>query len=404
MYPDFQYVVYDFFGINVPGLSAVKVYGFWLAMAFFSSAAYLTYELKRREKAGLMKGFPETVITGTPASVVDMFSNGLFGFVLGWKVLYFLMNAATIKDGMSFMFSLEGNWLVGALLGAGFAFWKYWEMKKQQLPEPVTSQVVVMPHERVSDLVILAAISGIAGAKVFFILEELPAFFKDPFGMFFSASGLAVYGGLIGGFFAVSFYIRRIGIDYRQMLDVAAPAIMLAYAVGRLGCHFSGDGCWGIVNELPNPGFLPDWLWAYDYPNSVSNGGAPEFRVLDDCNGMLALAPDGNPHEGFCTRLVKPVFPTSVYECVTCLSLFGVLAWLSPKLQHRTMLIFGIYMVMNGTERFLIEMIRVNQKYTMLGIHASQAQFIAIGIFSLGLALCAWVLWGKKKDEPASVQ
>ena len=58
------------------------------------------------------------------------------------------------------------------------------------------------------------------------------------------------------------------------MLDIGGPGMMLAYSVGRIGCHMSGDGDWGIININPKPfSWLPDWLWAYTYPNNVAIEG-----------------------------------------------------------------------------------------------------------------------------------
>ena len=143
------------------------------------------------------------------------------------------------------------------------------------MPEPVTKTIPLYPHHLIGDITIIAAISGLVGAKIFALIEDLPTFFADPVGTFFSGSGLAIYGGLIGGFVGVSIYLKKKQIPVVHVLDAVAPALIIAYGIGRLGCHFSGDGDWGIVNTLAQPSwwFLPDWLWAYDYPQNVLREG-----------------------------------------------------------------------------------------------------------------------------------
>ena len=138
----------------------------------------------------------------------------------------------------------------------------------------------------VGDIAITAAISGIIGAKVFALFEGPNAFsnfIRDPLGQLFSGAGLAIYGGLIVAFAVVFWYVRRRGLPVIRVMDAAAPAMIMGYAVGRLGCQFAGDGDWGIANTAAKPGwfFLPDWAWAYDYPRNVLNEGIP----IDGCIG-----------------------------------------------------------------------------------------------------------------------
>ena len=65
-------------------------------------------------------------------------------------------------------------------------------------------------------------------------------------------------------------------MPFLRLADATAPGLLLAYGIGRIGCHVSGDGDWGIPNTLPKPGWLswaPDWIWAYAYPNNVNRVG-----------------------------------------------------------------------------------------------------------------------------------
>jgi prolipoprotein diacylglyceryltransferase len=145
---------------------------------------------------------------------------------------------------------------------------------------------------------------------------------------------------------------------------VAAPGLILAYAVGRIGCQLAGDGCWGIVNTSPKPGwlgFLPNWMWSFKYPHNVIDEG---LQILN-CS---------SPH---CHVLAAPVFPTPFYETLIGLLIFGILWSLRKKLRTPGFL-FCLYLILNGIERFFIERIRINRVYDILGLHLTQAEGIAV--------------------------
>ena len=235
----------------------------------------------------------------------------------------------------------------------------------------------VSPYQQVGNIVFIAAISGIIGARLFSILEYPQDFFNDPFGTIFSTGGLTFYGGLIIGAIAVLIYAKRIDLKVVYLLDAAAPALMLAYAIGRIGCHLSGDGDWGIDNLAQKPSFfsfLPDWAWAYRYPHNVIETGIP----MEGCTGK------------FCTILEIPVFPTALYEVIICFILFLIL-WISRKKIITPGILFCLYLIYNGIERFLIEQIRIDSSYSLFGILIKQAEIIStlfiltglIGIFIL---------------------
>jgi prolipoprotein diacylglyceryltransferase len=133
----------------------------------------------------------------------------------------------------------------------------------------------------------------------------------------------------------------------------------------------AGDGDWGVVNVYPKPfAFLPDWLWRYTYPHNVANEGQP----IPGCRGL------------HCLELPQGVFPTSIYEFILCCMLFFVL-WAIRKKIKIPGLIFGIYLAMNGIERFFIELIRVNNKYIFWGIEATQAEIISLTLFLSGVMI-----------------
>ena len=98
-------------------------------------------------------------------------------------------------------------------------------------------------------------------------------------------------------------------ISFWHLNDAAAPALMISYALGRVGCQISGDGDWGINNLKPKPfSWLPDWMWAYDYPNNINNEGIEiENSIFPDYNH----------------KLENPVYPTPIYEMFMCFGLFA---------------------------------------------------------------------------------
>jgi prolipoprotein diacylglyceryltransferase len=160
-----------------------------------------------------------------------------------------------------------------------------------------------------------------------------------------------------------------------------APALIMGYAVGRIGCQLSGDGDWGIVNTLDMPSwwFLPDWMWAYDFPHNVLNQGIP----IEGCEGI------------YCRKLSAAVFPTPFYEVVASLIIFGILWSLRKRIEIAGMLFF-IYVTLNGFERFWIEKIRVNDKIPLLGMNPSQAEIISFLLFFTGIIGC-WVVYRRSK-------
>jgi len=106
------------------------------------------------------------------------------------------------------------------------------------------------PQEVVSDFIIVVLIAGVLGARLFHILDHLDQFFADPAGMILTRSDLSIFGGLIFGTFAGMMSARRWRLPVTPLLDAAAPALMLGYAIGRIGCQISGDGDWGIAANM----------------------------------------------------------------------------------------------------------------------------------------------------------
>jgi phosphatidylglycerol---prolipoprotein diacylglyceryl transferase len=187
-----------------------------------------------------------------------------------------------------------------------------------------------------------ALIGGIVGSRVYFLVQNYDSVKHDLLANVVSGSGLVWYGGAIGGALAVGLWARYRDFLGLTLLDLAAPALALGYAIGRCGCQLSGDGDYGKPWNGP---------WAMSYPN----GTVPTDRT---------------------------VHPTPVYETLA----MGLGAWVLWQLRDRVRagVLFAIYLLYAGAERFLVEFLRRNHAVA-LGLTAAQWE-------SLGMML-AGALW-----------
>jgi phosphatidylglycerol:prolipoprotein diacylglycerol transferase len=203
------------------------------------------------------------------------------------------------------------------------------------------------------EMVLAAAVGGIVGAKAWFAVEQG----ELDFGQLFSGTGLVWYGGLLGGAIAVALYAKWRDMLGLELLDLTAPALALGYAVGRIGCQLSGDGDYG--EEWDGP-------FAMGYPD-----------------GTVPTPPGVTVH------------PTPVYETLA----MGLLAWLLWRLRDRfaTGMLFALYLMLAGLERFLVEFVRRNEA-VVAGL--TPAQLFSIVMIAVGAAM--WVRLSP--EEPAAAR
>jgi phosphatidylglycerol---prolipoprotein diacylglyceryl transferase len=205
------------------------------------------------------------------------------------------------------------------------------------------------------EIVFAALIGGLVGARGYFVIQNYSQVEHNLIGSIFSGSGLVWYGGAIGGAIAVIAWMR-----WRDMLnlvtfDMCVTVLALGYGIGRIGCQVSGDGDYGIVSKLP---------WAMGYPH----GTVP--------------TPPG-----------VTVQPTPIYETLAmCL-----LAYFLWKLRDRVRpgVVLGLYLVLSGLERLLVEFVRRN-KEVLAGLTAPQLESIVLMVIGAVLltVLARGAGWG----------
>jgi phosphatidylglycerol:prolipoprotein diacylglycerol transferase len=208
------------------------------------------------------------------------------------------------------------------------------------------SKRVGLPSEKVTNLVVYCAIAGIAGAKLFMFLFDLPDYIRDP-GQIFTLQTLQAAGVFHGGFIAALIvavlYMRKQQLPVWQTMDAFAPGVAIGQAIGRLGC-FAAGCCWGRECDLP---------WGV------------RFR-----SDFAAPVP-----------LDKTLHPVQLYESAADLLIFGILYSYFGRAPRRGNVI-GLYLVLYSTARFIIEFFRVHEQ--SLWGPFSLTQWIALSLLALG--------------------
>jgi phosphatidylglycerol---prolipoprotein diacylglyceryl transferase len=199
------------------------------------------------------------------------------------------------------------------------------------------------------EMVFAALIGGIVGARLDFVIQNWDSVSDDVLGNIFSGAGLVWFGGAIGGALGVILWARWRGMLNFTLFDICAPALAIGYAVGRIGCQLSGDGDYGTPWDGP-------WAMAY-----------PEGTVPTDV----------------------PVHPTPIYETIA-MSLVTYALWRNRN-RFQPGLLFAFYLVLAGSERFLIEFIRRNDE-VVVGL--TQAQLLSLAMMVAG---AVWI--GRKASR-----
>ena len=242
------------------------------------------------------------------------------------------------QSGPITIYSLGVFWALGAFCAA---YVLRLELKRYKLD-----------RELASSMVFAAAMGGLIGARLLFIIEEWGGFVRSPWDYVLSGSGFSWFGGLVGGSLSVIWLARQNGIYWLKAADISAPALALAYGVGRIGCFLAGDATWGKVTDVP---------WGMAFPNAVAGWADPLTGI--------PYPPGVNVH------------PTQLYELAQSLFVFGVL-WGVRKRRISQGTIFWLYLALAGSMRFVVEYWRA---HPIVGLNMTEYQWMSLALIVLGL-------------------
>jgi len=221
----------------------------------------------------------------------------------------------------------------------------------------------------------ITGLSGLAGSRLYHLLETPAEFFADPWPQLFSTMGFAFFGAVIGGFLALLILARRFKMPALLMLDAASPAGALGYGIGRIGCLISGDGDYGIPTSLP---------WGMSFPNGIvpttgSDSVCLKYGWPENC----------------------AVHPTPIYEFLVAIVIFWILWRLGEraiKTHAPNGIVFAAYLVLTGVARYLVEIIRINPR-SFHGL--TNAQAASVVSIVAGIILFAFVRRGSATPRRA---
>ena len=210
------------------------------------------------------------------------------------------------------------------------------------------------------DIVLAALIGTLIGAKTYYVVLT-----GDP-SAFFSRGGFVFWGGFIGAVGLCYATIKYKKLNFLKIADVAGMGIAAGYAVGR-------TGCWAVGDDYGRPfnGFF-----ATKFPE-----GAPPSTAAVMSQQFGVEFPAGTDMSD-----VIAVYPTQLYETLMGFVMFVIL-WRFRKHAHLPGWLFGLYCILAGIERFIVEFFRAKDDRLVMGF--STAQIIGLAILTIGVAIVA---------------
>ena len=385
MFPTISSLINYIFGTDFSW--PIPTFGFFVALAFVLSYFIFRDGFIWKEKMGQFGPIKQNKAAIKSAHRWGSLIYAITGFVIGFKGIGALLAYQSfLHRPFSYLFSFEGNWVTGIIGAMLFTFYYYHFFWKQKLADNAIENQHVSPKQLMPNLVLWAAITGFLGAKLFHVFEDYEQFKTYGIGSLFHSSGLSFFGGLIFGGASYFYLGATRGLNWKHLADIGSLGMLVAYGVGRMGCHLSGDGDWGIVNTFAKPlHWIPDWFWSFRFPHNILGVG----DYITDCQGP------------YCYVLPQGVFPTSLYESVAMLIAFLILFSFRKKWKKPGQ-IFTIYLYVISLERFLIEFIRVNYKFNVFGFYLSEAQLISMLLFIIAIGMNILIFMGNGKASKSS--
>lgn len=232
------------------------------------------------------------------------------------------------------------------------------------------------------EVVWYAAIGGIVGARLYYMILTWPQTVADPWAAITSRGGLVWYGGFIGAALLIYWRLRKANLPVLRVADAVAPALAVAYAIGRMGCFLVGDD-YGRPTDLP---------WGVAFPQGAPPSTAYNLREQFG----VAIPPDVSPDT------VLAVHPTQLYEVGMSLIIFAIIWPLRKKIRPDGAL-FSIYIALAGVERFIVEIFRAKDDRFIGPL--TIAQLISLALVVAGIAGAAYLMRGRGSgDGPPAVR
>lgn len=222
------------------------------------------------------------------------------------------------------------------------------------------------------DCVLVGIVTGIIGARLFFVLFSLDKYINNPLDIFkIHEGGLAIYGGIIGGFIGGVIVAKVKKAKILPILDVAVLGFLIGQGIGRWGNFFNQEA-FGTTTTMP-------WgMWSESTRTYLSRF----------CPDLVALS---------------PVHPTFLYESVADLIIFIILLQVRKKSTH-AFETSCTYFVLYGAVRFFIEGLRTDSLYIAgTQIRASQALSLFLLLFGLFYIAFAHLKGWERKPFPAKL-
>lgn len=209
--------------------------------------------------------------------------------------------------------------------------------------------------EIMGDITVASVIGGLLGAKLYY------AFLVGDMSALFSRAGFVFWGGLMGGILGSVIVVLMKKESFAKISDATAPGLAAAYSVGRSGCWAVGDD-YGTPWNGPLAVAFPDGAPPSTVQNLVQQFGLKDYADMP-------------------AQQVLAVHPTQLYETAMGLVMFFIL-WRLRDHKHAQGWLFGVYCVLQGTERFIVEFFRAKDD-RFFGTF-TMAQMIALGFVAAG--------------------